>query len=246
MVHLILVAVSLILFFILSLILLPVEWIIGKISPSARDKSSLAIVQCELKLVLLAAGTRVTIIGRENIPKNTAVLYVGNHRSYFDVVISYCYFYGLTGFVAKKEMLKVPLLRNWMRNLHCVFLDRTDIKQGLKTILSAIDLMKSGISVCVFPEGTRSTGDDLTELLPFHEGSFKIASKSKCPIVPMAITNTAEIYEAHKPWVKAQHVTLEFLPPVYPEQLDKQDQRHLGVYTQNLICEALKKNMAAQ
>lgn len=242
MLHLILVAIVLLLFFVLSIILLPLEWIIGKISPSARDRSSLFIVRVELRLILLAAGTKVTVIGRENIPTDTAVLYVGNHRSYFDVVISYLYCYGLTGYVSKIELGKVPIMRQWMKNLHCLFLDREDIKQGLRTILSAADMIKSGISVCIYPEGTRSTGADESELLAFHEGSFKIATKSGCPIVPMAITHTAEIYEAHKPWVKAQHVTLEYLPPIQTAGLDRAGQRHLGAQTQALIAETIRKN----
>ena len=64
-----------------------------------------------------------------------------------------------------------------MRYLHCLFLDRKDIKQGLKTILTAVDKVKSGISICIFPEGTRNRNKDELDMLPFHEGSFKIATK---------------------------------------------------------------------
>ena len=84
-----------------------------------------------------------------------------------------------------------------------MFLDRDDIKQGLKVVLAAIDQVKSGISICVFPEGTRCKNkDDLTDVQSFKEGTFKIATKSKCKIVPMAIMGTNEIFEDHLPWVK--------------------------------------------
>lgn len=242
MIHLILVFIVLLLFFVFSIILLPAEWIIGKFSPDARAKSSLAIVQFVLKLLMLAAGTKVTVIGEENVPKDQAVLYIGNHRSYFDVVVTYARCPRPTGYIAKKEMGKVPLLSNWMKNLHCLFLDRKDIKQGLKTILEAIEMVKSGISICIFPEGTRSKGPDELELLPFHEGSFKIATKSGCPIVPMALTHTAGIYEAHKPWIQPQHVTLEFLPPIETGNLDRASQRGLGARTQELVAAAVRKN----
>ena len=82
------------------------------------------------------------------------------------------------GFFAKKEMEKVPLLSTWMKRLHCLFLDRNDLKQGLKTILTAIEKVKSGISICIFPEGTRNKNEDELDMLPFHEGSFKIAAKA--------------------------------------------------------------------
>lgn len=147
-----------------------------------------------------------------------------------------------TGYIAKKEMERYPLLSNWMRYLHCLFLDRKDIKQGLKTILTAIEKIKSGISICIFPEGTRNKNKDELELLPFHEGSFKIASKSGCAIIPMAMNNTAEIFEAHMPKIKSTHVVLEYGKPIYVKELSKEDQKHLGTYTQNIIYEMLEKN----
>lgn len=174
--------------------------------------------------------------------QDTPVLYIGNHRSYFDILLTYSRCPIRTGYVAKKEMEKIPLLSNWMKYLHCLFLDRKDIKQGLKTILTAIEKVKSGISICIFPEGTRNKAEDETELLPFHEGSFKIASKSGCPIIPIAMNNTAEIFEAHFPKIKPCHVIVEYCKPVYVKDLDKNDQRHLGEYTQNIILETIKKN----
>ncbi len=129
-----------------------------------------------------------------------------------------------------------------MRYLHCLFLDRTDIRQGLKTILEATEKIKSGISICIFPEGTRNSNPSETDMLPFHEGSFRIASKSDCPVIPIAMNNTAEIWEAHFPAIKPCHVILEYGKPIYPEQLSREDKKHLGAYTQNIILEMLQKN----
>ena len=149
MIRFILVAVTVIGFLILSIPLLLIEWIIGKFSPQAKEISSLRIIQAVFKFILWEAGTKVTIIGEENVPKDTPVLYIGNHRSYFDIVLSYSRCPICTGYIAKKEMERYPLLSNWMHYLHCLFLDRKDIKQGLKTILAAIDKVKSGISICI-------------------------------------------------------------------------------------------------
>lgn len=194
------------------------------------------------KFILWEAGTKVTIIGEENVPKDTPVLYIGNHRSYFDIVLTYSRCPIRTGYIAKKEMERYPLLSNWMKYLHCLFLDRKDIKQGLKTILAAIDKIKSGISICIFPEGTRNKNADDLELLPFHDGSFKIASKTGCAIIPMALNNTVEIFEAHMPKIKSTHVVLEYGKPIYVKDLPKEDQKHLGAYTQNIIHDMLEKN----
>ena len=137
-------------------------------------------------------------------------------------------------------MLRDPLLSNWMKNLHCLFLDRKDIKQGLKTILTAIEKVKSGISICIFPEGTRNRVNDT--FMEFHEGSFKIAEKTGCPIIPMSINNSAQIFEDHIPKIKKTHVVLEYGKPIYPAELSKEDRKHLGVYTQNIIKETYFKN----
>lgn len=243
MIRLIFVAVFLILFFIVSIPLYLIEWVIGKINPHAKDISSLRIVQWAFKVIIFLSGCRLTVIGEENVPKNEAVLYIGNHRSFFDVVLTYARCPGLTGYLAKKEIEKVPFLSTWMRYLYCLFLDRKDIKQGLKTILTAIDHVKNGISVFIFPEGTRSTGADQTELLPFHEGSFKVATKTDCLIVPVAITNTSQILEDHFPFIKGTQVTIEYGKPFRPSELSKEDKKAIGSYTRNIIQEMVKHNI---
>ena len=177
MIRSLLIVILIVAFLILSIPILIVEWIIGKFNPYARDISSLRIVQFMFKLILFVAGTKVTVIGEDRIPKDTPVLYVGNHRSYFDVVLTYARCPGLTGYVAKDSMKKIPLLSSWMKRLHCLFLNRSDIKEGLKTILQGIDQMKNGVSMCIFPEGTRNEASDDTLLLPFKEGSLKMAKR---------------------------------------------------------------------
>ena len=117
-----------------------------------------------------------------------------------------------------------------MRNLYCLFLDREDIKQGLKTILQAADYVKSGISVCIFPEGTRNKNADETEMLPFHDGSFKIAARAKSPIIPIAISNSANIWEANFPKMTPTHVVIEYGKPIIPSELDRDTQRRF-LYT---------------
>ena len=242
MIRFIIVATFVFLFLVLSIPLLIAEWIIGKFNMDVKNRSSLAIVNWAFRVCLFLSGVKITVRGEENVPKDTPVLYIGNHRSYFDILITYVRVPRPTGYIAKKEMLRYPLLVNWMKNLHCLFLDRKDIKKGLKTILTAIEKIKSGISICIFPEGTRNKNKDELELLPFHEGSFKIASKSGCAIIPMAMNNTAEIFEAHMPKIKSTHVVLEYGKPIYVKELSKEDQRHLGTYTQNIIYEMLEKN----
>lgn len=242
MIRFLLVCIVVIGYLILSIPILLVEWIIGKFAPMKKDISSLRIIQAVFRFILWISGSKVTIIGEENVPTDTPVLYIANHRSYFDILLTYSRCPIRTGYVAKKEIEKVPLLSIWMRYLHCLFLDRKDIKQGLKTILTAIDKVKSGISICIFPEGTRNRNADSTNLLEFHEGSFKIATKAKCPIIPIAINNSAEIFEAHFPKISPAKVVVEYGKPIYPDELSKEDKKHIGEYTRNIIQEMLIKN----
>lgn len=239
MIRFIVVAGFLITFLILSIPIHLIEWIIGKINPDLKNRSSQKIVQGAFKIILFLSGVKVSVKGFENIPKDKAVLYIGNHRSYFDIVITYALAPNLTGYVAKKEMEKIPLLNTWMRYLHCLFLDRHNIKEGLKTILTGIDYINSGISICIFPEGTRNKD---TQLLAFKEGSLKMADKTGCPIVPFALTNTRDIFENHFPKIKSTHVVLEYGTPIYPKELEKEQRKFLGAYTRNVIQDIYEKN----
>lgn len=241
MIRLILTASFVVLFLIFTIPVMLVEYWIGKSNPDLKSKSSLAIVNWAFRCVRFLAGTKVDYIGLENVPSDTPVLYIGNHRSYFDVVLTYPKVLRPTGYIAKKEIERVPLLNTWMRNLHCLFLDRKDIKAGMQTILQAIDLIKNGKSVCIFPEGTRSKEEGV--LLPFNEGSFKIAVKTGCPIVPMTIVNSAGIFENQFPFIKKAHVIIEYGKPVYAKDLPKEQQKHLGTYFQGLIQETHQKNI---
>ena len=134
-------------------------------------------------------------------------------------------------------MKKVPLLSVWMERLYCLFLNRTDIKEGLKTILTGIEQIKNGISMCIFPEGTRNKGDDETKLLPFKEGSFKMAEKTGCPIILMSMNNTSAILEEHFPFIRSTHVVLEYSKPIYPKELSKEERKFLGAYCEKQLAE---------
>lgn len=245
MIRFILVVLMLFGFLISSIPLLVGEWIVGRKDRRRQQEHSLKVVQAMFRLIIRLTGSEVTVKGRERIPEG-AVLYVGNHRSYFDILVGYTCVPGLTGFVAKKEMLRYPILSDWMRNVNCLFLDRKDLKAGFKMILDGIDKVKNGISVWIFPEGTRSRGDDIMGMLPFKEGSLKIAEKSGCPVVPVAITGTSEIFERHIPFMRPSRVTIEFGEPFYIKELPADQRKHSGAYTRQKIIEMLKREEQAR
>ena len=240
MIRLIFVILFVALYLIIGIPILFVEWLISKKFRYETDISQLRMVQWAFKVILVLSGVHLTVIGEENVP-DEPVLFIGNHRSYFDILLTYSRCRRLTGYVAKKEMEKIPLLSTWMKNLYCLFLDRDNMREGLKTILQAIDYVKNGISICIFPEGTRNSGEELS-MLPFRDGALKIAEKTGCAIIPISMNNTADIFEAHFPRVKKVHVVIEYGKPIYPKELDKETRKHLGIYCHDLIQDTIKKN----
>lgn len=228
------------LFLLFGYILLGFFWIYRKFDAPKADLCQLRIVQWVFKVVQKTAGVKLTVIGEENVPTDETVLYVSNHRSMVDVVVAYARTPRLTGFVAKDVIKKVPALRAWMKRLHCEFLDRDDIKQGMKVILSCIDKVKSGISIFIFPEGTRNRNkEDSTDIGEFKDGSFKIAAKTGCKIVPVAITGSNAIFEDHAPFIKSGKVILQYGKPITFAELSPEDQKHVGAYFQNEIQKML-------
>ena len=116
MIRFLLVVLFLFLYLFLGIPVLGIEWIIGKFNKNLSDYQSLRLVQWAFNVILKISGVEVTVIGEENVP-DEPVLFIGNHRSYFDILLTYSRCRRLTGYVAKKEMLRYPLLRDWMKRL---------------------------------------------------------------------------------------------------------------------------------
>ena len=226
------IALFFILFFPACLLLL----LLRKWNRRLASRISQFLVRNAFRLSMWPGGMKRIVVGLENIPKDTPVLYAANHRSLLDAALGYITIPNLTGFVAKKEVGKVPFLNLWMLNVNCLFLDRSDIRAGMKTILTCTEYLKEGYSMFIAPEGTRSHDKDP---LPFKDGSLKPAQKTGCPIIPVAITGTDELFENHKPWLYRTKVVIEFGKPVYLNELDAETQKHPGAYIREKVMEML-------
>lgn len=240
MIRLILIALFLILFFIVGIVMSLILLIVGIFNRKARDYIAYYIVKGAFKVILFLAGTKVIVKGMENIPKDEAVLYVGNHRSFFDIVVGYSIIPPRCGFIAKKELKKVLPLSVWMYFMRCIFLDRSSIEAAIKMINDGVKHIKSGISIFIFPEGTRGKTDD--DMLEFKEGSFKIAKKAKCRIIPIAFNNTSAVFEDQFPKIKKAKVCVEFGKPIDIDALSKEEKKSLSAYSQNIVREMVEKN----
>ena len=143
-------------------------------------------------LVRFISGCPVDLRGKENIPPKKGVCFVSNHGSIFDIILALAYIGRPFGFIAKKELLLVPLLNLWIHILGGLFIDRKNPRKALKTITEGINRLKKGSSMLIFPEGHRSRDQGL---LPFHPGSFKLATKSGVPIIPVSIKGSYDVVE---------------------------------------------------
>jgi len=224
-------------FFIISLPAYLILLLLRKKNRRLSSVISQKIVQAAFRFVTIPCGMKRVVLGLENVPKDTPVLYVSNHRSLADIPMAYITVPNLMGFVAKIETKKIPFLSWWMVLVNCLFLDRSDMRAGMKMVLDSIDSIKQGYSIFIAPEGTRNRGD---ELLPFKEGSFKMAEKTGCPIIPVAISGTDDVFENSFPWIKKATCVIEYGKPVYPEQLSREELKVIGARCRDIIGEMLK------
>lgn len=182
------------------------------------------------------SGARITIHNQERIPADSNVLFVSNHQSDFDIAIFMALINKDTGFVAKIEMDKVPVLRTWMRNIRCVFLDRNNLRQSVKTIAEGVEILKSGYSLTVFPEGTRSKSQSIGDFKP---GAFNLATRSGVMIVPVTVSGSYKIMEANNNRIVPADVDVYIHEPVKTTNLSKDDIKALPGRIKSIISSRL-------
>lgn len=203
-----------------------------KTDPEQANKIAHQYVKRALKNIIAISGSTVETEGLENIP-DEACLFVGNHTGYFDIMVTETVIPTGVGYVAKDSFSSIPGLSAWMDLIHCLFLNRSDPKEGIKTILKGAEYLKEGYSMLIFPEGTRSKDGQLGE---FKGGSLKMAQKAHCPIVPVAISGSSTIFEDNKNLsIKPSTVNVTFGKPIYISQMSRAEQK--------LILEQIKETI---
>ncbi len=227
------------LYLILTLPVLLVLSLIRKVNPEKCGVISNAMIRWIFRVIGKGAGARITVSGLEHIPEDQAVLYVANHRSIFDIILVHPFTKGRTGFVAKDSLAKVPVFYTWCKYIGCLFFNRDNMREGIQMIRDGADQLEQGISVFIFPEGTRSKAEEDLPLLSFHEGSFRIATRNNRLIVPVAICNTAAIFEKQQPAIRSRNVSIEFCEPIDPSTLSRDEKKHLGEFCSRIITTSI-------
>jgi len=191
--------------------------------------------------VLFLSGTKTEITGLSHLPEDRNAVYVINHRSIFDIIILFRYTKVPTAFIAKNSLEKVPFLSQWMTLAGCLFLDRDDIREGARIIAEGIEEVKSGLSIGVFPEGTRNRDEDRRSILDFRAGSLKLATKTDVPVIPVTMYNAAACLEDHFPYIRRATVKVDFGAPVDTASLSPEEKRFLARDLRNQMSETIRK-----
>jgi 1-acyl-sn-glycerol-3-phosphate acyltransferase len=173
------------------------------------------------RALIKITGCKVAVSGVENIPKKGGVCFVSNHCGYFDIVLLFACCGRPIGFIAKKELMFIPLLNLWIYMIGGLYIDRGSLRKAVRTINRGVQKIKSGGGIIIFPEGHRSKGRGL---LPFHPGSLKLATMAEAPIVPVAIEGSYDVFE------KTYRVTgasakVTFCEPIDTARLPPQDRK---------------------
>ncbi|MDR2079532.1 MAG: 1-acyl-sn-glycerol-3-phosphate acyltransferase [Treponema sp.] len=195
------------------------------------------LAQAWALIILAASGCKLTVTGREHIPRTGGFCLVANHNSIFDIVLLLATVGRPFGFIAKKELKVVPLINFWILLLGGLFIDRKNIRKAIGTINEGIRRIKAGAGMIIFPEGTRGKGKGM---LPFKPGSLKLATKAGAPMVPLAITGSYDVFEKTYRFHPGP-VSVNFAPPLAAADIPVEDKGTVADQVYAVIDGMLKK-----
>jgi 1-acyl-sn-glycerol-3-phosphate acyltransferase len=160
---------------------------------------------------LRLSGAKVKVRGREHLDPKKNYVFISNHRSYLDTATIFCYAGRRIGVIAKKELLKVPILGYGMGYVNCMAIDRSNRRRAIETMQAATERIRSGVSFAVFAEGTRARPG---KLLPFKKGAFYMAIEAGAAIVPVAMKNTDVMMGKGTGEARPGTIEMVMLPPI--------------------------------
>lgn len=185
------------------------------------------------------SGIKVKVSGKENLEENKSYIFVANHRSYVDTTALFAYAGKRIGLIAKKEVLKVPVLGTGMQFIDFVAIDRSNPERAKQTMEKVRRTVDGGYSFGIFAEGTRAMPG---ELLPFKKGAFHVAIQTGAAIVPVAIKNTDYLMGKKTGVANPGTMEIVLLPPIETRgKTIEQDLPDLLIKTRAAIAEELGK-----
>lgn len=190
--------------------------------------------------LLRLAGAAVTVSGQEHLP-DCAAVFVGNHQGNFDIPLMLAHIGAPRGLIAKAELSRLPLVRVWMRHLHCLLVDRKNPRAGADILRQGSEILKNGHSLTIFPEGTRSRGSEMGR---FQGGAFRIASMAGAPVVPVTLDGSFRLMEANRGMrIAPAAVRITIHPLVETAGLSREELRTLPERVRETIQSALEETV---
>lgn len=206
---------------------------------SPYSKSTNNFIRFWGKSILFISGIKIEVVGREKISEEIPSVYMGNHQSLFDILGTVVAIPGAARFIAKKELFRIPLFAQGMKFVGMIKIDRGNSAQARQTINNAVKVIKNGVSVIIFPEGTRSRDGSIKQ---FKKGGFILATTGKIPIVPLVISGSHRIMKKRSLHLRKGKFKIEFLDPIQTEDKRFDDRNKLVNEVRQKIIEHYDPN----
>lgn len=183
-------------------------------------------------------NVKIKTYGKENIPKESGFMFFPNHQGMYDMLALIDGCDHPLSVVSKKEVENVPLLKEIFKVVKALFMDREDVRQSMKIIIEVSKEVEKGRNYVIFPEGTRSkNGNNVGE---FKGGSFKAATKAKCPIVPVALIDSFKPFDTNT--IQPVTVQVHYLTPLLYEEYKDMSTNEIAEEVRRRIVEVIEKN----
>ncbi len=199
---------------------------------SPNENQSHRVARLWAKILLIMTSVRVQVTGKENLKEGQSYVFMVNHQSVFDIFVLLAHIPVQFRWIVKKELFKVPVFGQAMRNAGYIEIDRQNHEKALKSLDIAAQKIQEGKSVMTFPEGTRSKDG---KIKPFKQGMFYLAVQSGVPIIPVTLIGTAEIMTKHSLKIFPKKVKMVIDKPVDVRNYSIENRSELITFVQNII-----------
>ncbi len=187
------------------------------------------------RFILAASRIKVEVTGLSNIDPSKSYIYMSNHQGNFDIPILQAYLPVQFRWLAKAELFNIPVFGYAMGRAGHISIDRSDLKSALKSLKNAAGIIRNGVSVLIFPEGTRSCDGNIGQ---FKKGGFILSVDSGVPIVPVIIHGLWPLMLKNKVFVRPGNVLLEIKEPIESTEYTRKTKDNLLKKVRYVICES--------
>lgn len=194
------------------------------------------------RAILWVASVRVRILGAENVDPNRSYIYMSNHLSLFDIPVLLAHLRVQFRWIAKAELFTIPIFGGAMKGAGYVSINRSDRRAAFASLKEASEKIRNGVSVLIFPEGTRS---DDGNVKMFKKGGFVMAIDSDAPIMPIVIHGTRHIMRKNSYAIRRGNVTLEILKPIETVEYTRKQKEELMLLVRKAVCDAVEEGKKA-